>query len=161
MFVILSIDGEITKPHTQYIVGDITETVLKEKYDIILNLSVLEHITEWKKALKNMDAMLKIGGWFILTPAFFSEGRQFGLQEIPELLTQFKNYDLGEIDLSLDNSWCSDYIKEHYPNKFADKRLLADQPYNSIELYLDLIKKSDRKDTQTNFKMSKIKTVAL
>lgn len=153
--------GEITKSHTKYIVGDITETVLKEKYDIVLNLSVLEHIKEWKKALKNMDAMLKIGGRLILTPAFFSIGRQFGLEQIPELLTQLKNYDLGEIDLSLNDSWCSDYVKKYYPDKFIDKRFLVNQKYNSIELYIEGIKKSEMENVQTNFEMDRINPTAL
>lgn len=146
-------DGEITKNHTRYIVGDIVDTILEEKYDIIFNLSVLEHIDNWETALKNMDAMLKIRGRLVMTPAFFSSNRQFSLHQIPELLSQLKNYDFGVVDLSLDDTWCSDYVKNNYLSIFADKRLLEEQEYNSIELYIDEIKIQEKKDTQTNFKM--------
>lgn len=50
-----------------------------ESFDLIICTEVLEHVQDWRKALRNMDKALKMGGWLFLT----ARGPGFGKHEWP------------------------------------------------------------------------------
>jgi hypothetical protein len=54
-------------PHCKVSVFDITTGILRLKYDAITCISVLEHIKNYKVAVKNMAEMLNKGGLLIMT----------------------------------------------------------------------------------------------
>lgn len=53
--------------HVKVIHDDITNSNLKNKFDIITCISVIEHIPEYNKAVNGMVSLLKPGGHLILT----------------------------------------------------------------------------------------------
>lgn len=59
--------SKVFNRHYYIIDDDITDTNLKENYDIITCISVLEHIPNYNGAIKNMYSLLKSGGYLILT----------------------------------------------------------------------------------------------
>ncbi|MCP3964745.1 MAG: class I SAM-dependent methyltransferase [Lentisphaerae bacterium] len=59
--------SDITNRHFYVKNDDITQTKLKEKYDVITCISVLEHITGFENAVNNMFSLLKGNGYLILT----------------------------------------------------------------------------------------------
>ena len=131
-------NGCRTKKHTNFVNKDITKEIPSKKYDIIICLSVLEHIRDWKIALKNMDSCLKIGGELVLVIDIFSLQRQFVISQIPEILTVLSNYDLGKIDLSMNDLWSLRSVLKNVPTKFP--YCVKNQPlkvdYDLVELYI-------------------------
>lgn len=122
-FDVLDIDSKSlgVKNHNQFLVMDITKEAPEKEYDLVLCLSTLEHIKEWRQAIKNMDSCLKIGGNLVLVIDIFSSKRQFHKSQIPELLTQLKNYDLGKIDLSIDGLWTIKSAANLFPSMFKSR----------------------------------------
>lgn len=65
------IQSDIVKDFGHPII-DITKHDVKNKYDLILCLNVLEHVYEYQKAIDNMYGALKKGGAVIIVvPAFY------------------------------------------------------------------------------------------
>ncbi|KKQ91426.1 MAG: Methyltransferase type 11 [Candidatus Daviesbacteria bacterium GW2011_GWA2_42_7] len=55
--------------NTKFIYGDLTKKSDQNKYDLIVNIDVLEHITDYKKVLKNFYNLLNRNGYlYIHTP---------------------------------------------------------------------------------------------
>ena len=55
-----------SKLKIQYLCKDLEDMKLKQRYDIILILEVLEHIDNWKKIIINTNKLLKPGGKIII-----------------------------------------------------------------------------------------------
>lgn len=82
-----------------------------KKYDSIICFNVLEHINDDKKALKNMNKLLKKGGKLILlVPAY-----QFLYSKLDKEIGHFRRYTLKEIDKKIKNVGFKK-IKSNYLN---------------------------------------------
>lgn len=147
-----------TKKHTNFIHKDITKEHTEKKYDVILCLSVLEHIKEWKEAIKNMSKSLKINGELVLVLDVFSLKRQFSISQIPEVLTMLSNYDLGKIDLSIDELWSLQHVYMNMHDKFfsyeKNKRDILPTE-DLIELFISGQKIEETKNKKVTFSLEK------
>lgn len=60
---------ELGLDNLEFVYGDVTKQNLKESFDLIINIDVLEHIKDYKKVLKNFYTSLSYKGYlYIHTP---------------------------------------------------------------------------------------------
>ena len=79
------------------------EVKSRKKYDIVMCISVLEHIDNYFKAIKNLTKLVKKNGYLVMTlDLFLDDFRNCKKSDIPEILKLLKGFDLGEVDLSED-----------------------------------------------------------
>lgn len=72
-----------------------------KKYDIVLCVSVLEHLDNYLDAIKNMTKAVKKGGYLVMTLDLFLDNfKQCKKEDIPRILKLLKDFDLGKVDLS-------------------------------------------------------------
>ena len=69
-FMVTAIDLKRSNKHYHILKDDITDTKLKEKFDMITCISALEHIQKSKIAVQNMLKLLKHDGHLIMTFPF-------------------------------------------------------------------------------------------
>jgi 2-polyprenyl-3-methyl-5-hydroxy-6-metoxy-1,4-benzoquinol methylase len=62
--------GDFLNRHYYIINDDITQPKMKQQFDFITCISVLEHIPEHNEAMKGMFSLLKPGGYLVLTFPF-------------------------------------------------------------------------------------------
>jgi len=81
---------------------DISSYKSNEKYDIVMCISVLEHIEKRFTAIKNLMNLVKDGGFLVLTlDLFLDNSRSCKENEIPEIIKLLKqSFELNEIDLN-------------------------------------------------------------
>lgn len=71
---------------------DVTKMNVKNEYDIIICLNVIEHIFEYKKAIKNMyNALRENGMLFLCVPCFYP------LHDEPNDYWRFTEYSLKKL----------------------------------------------------------------
>lgn len=70
---------EIQAENVTFIYGDITnKPSIVSRYDVIINIDVLEHITDYKKAIAHMHLLLKPGGYLYIHTPQIDQKRFFG-----------------------------------------------------------------------------------
>lgn len=97
--------------HYHVIDDDITSTNLKDAFDLVTCVSVLEHIQEPDKAIKNMFSLLKNGGYLVLTCPFSESEYVKNVYELPD-----SSYGKG-----------SPYITQSYSRNDVDRWLSDNQ----------------------------------
>ncbi len=70
--------------HYHILDDDITKTRLKESYDLITCISVLEHIEDHQTAVQNMIKLLKPGGHLVLTCPYHEREYQPNVYQLPD-----------------------------------------------------------------------------
>lgn len=80
----------MTNRHFHVLDDDICKTQLKDKYDLITCISVLEHIEKPAKAVRNMFSLLNSGGHLILTFPYNEDKYVRNVFELPN-----SNYGKG------------------------------------------------------------------
>lgn len=70
--------------HYHVIDDDITKTCLKEKFDLITCISVLEHIQQFNEAVRNMFSLLNPKGHIIITCPYKEEDYHKNVYELPD-----------------------------------------------------------------------------
>ena len=77
------------------------KTKSRKKYDIVMCISVLEHIDNYFKAIKNLTRLVKKNGYLVITLDLFLDNfRDCKKSDISKILKLFNDFDLGKIDLS-------------------------------------------------------------
>jgi len=108
----------LVEPCGDYEIGFIKQRIdklfkIKRQFDIVLCISVLEHIKHWEKAVENMIGLIKKGGTLVMTIDLFLDNRlSFRKKNIPLLLRVLSELDLGKIDLSEDNLYSKRKLQE-------------------------------------------------
>lgn len=69
--------------HYHVVDDDITQTRLKEKFDLVACISVLEHIEKSADAVRNMFGLLNPGGHLIITCPYTERGYVRNVYELP------------------------------------------------------------------------------
>lgn len=96
--------------HFHIIDDDITETRLKEKFDLITCISVLEHITKYKEAVRNMFSLVHNGGHIVFTFPYTERNYIGNVYALPnssydkQLAYICQSFSRKELD-----SWLRDY----------------------------------------------------
>jgi len=118
--------------HIHIFEGDIQKPQMEGKYDIIVSLSVLEHICNLQVGMTAMLDILKTGGVMIhqFNP-FFSEtgGHEFGILDFP----------WGHVRLSREE--IADYLRTYRAWEKEKALIHLDQSFNNPKLTLDEIDK--------------------
>lgn len=100
--------------NVEYLNVDITSFESKEKYDVVMCLSVLEHIDDRLTAIKNLMNSVKPGGYLVMTLDLFLDNsrscRENEIQSIIKMLSQ--EFDLGKIDLNKDSLYQKTTLQE-------------------------------------------------
>jgi len=83
---------------------DISTYESDEKYDVVVCISVLEHVDNYLNALINLKKLVKKGGYLAITLDLFLDNfKPCMKKDIPEIIRILgKDFDLGNIDLSED-----------------------------------------------------------
>jgi 2-polyprenyl-3-methyl-5-hydroxy-6-metoxy-1,4-benzoquinol methylase len=90
---VLCIDVQNSKFETTY-------ALLKEQYDTIFLLNVLEHVEEDNQAIKNCNFLLRSGGTLlILTPAY-----NFLYSQLDKALGHYRRYTTSRLNLLFQNN---------------------------------------------------------
>lgn len=110
--------------HFHVIDDDITNTKLKEKFDFITCISVLEHVTQHQAAVKNMISLLNPGGHLILSFPFTNNTYVKNVYELPESSAKGKGMAFATQSYSQNEvaSWLEDgkaeIVEQEYWNFF-------------------------------------------
>jgi len=84
-----------------------------KKYDIVLCLSVLEHVDNYFEAIKNLTESVKKDGYLVITlDLFLDDFKNCKKKDIPKILELFKDFDLGKVDLSEDDLYQKTTLQE-------------------------------------------------
>jgi len=153
-----NVDSCRATKHNNFICQDISKKSTDKKYDIVLCLSVLEHIKDWRESLQNMDNCLKEGGELVLVLDIFGSQRQFSISQIPEILTILSNYNLGEVDLSMNDLWSLSYVREKLFKKFLIRKNEHDAVSSNndvTELFISGKKRKQMESTKIYFPVEK------
>ncbi len=98
----------------RFICQDLAKLNLDEKFDKVISISVIEHINNWRNAIKNLTKILKTNGLLIMTigldldnkrPLFYSDN--------PEILSILKEYSMeliGEQDIKIEDEFTKEKI---------------------------------------------------
>lgn len=108
--------GSFFNRHFKIEKDDITNPVLKEKFQFITCLSVLEHIPDHRAAVKNMNLLLEPGGYLILTFPYNEQEYHPNIYKHPEA-GYGKNYK---------------YVTQVYSRNEINQ-WLSDSPYKIVE----------------------------
>jgi len=119
-YSVKAIDKKSSNKYYKVIKDDITKTRLKEQFQIITCLSVLEHIPDHQAAVKNMFRLLIPGGYLILSFPYNEDQYYENIYDHPEagygknykFITQI--YSRKEIDKWLKESPWSIRTQEYY-----------------------------------------------
>jgi len=86
----------------------------KTKYDVVLCISVLEHLNDTLSALKNLVELVKKGGYLAITiDLFLDNSRRCKEEEIMSIIKLLEHdFDLGKIDLSKDDLYQKTTLQE-------------------------------------------------
>jgi len=84
-------------------VYELTEEFDADYFDIVICTEVLEHLSMWELAIKNMEDVLKVGGKILLTTRSFGFGkhdhpRDYWRFEVEDILKILKPYDILKIE---------------------------------------------------------------
>ena len=95
---------------------DLNTIELKEKFDKIFCLSVLEHIEEYEQVILKLHHHLKENGYLCITfDVHFDNLAPLKFKEVSRFIQFLSiNFELGHQDLSIDNIWRRDHIR-HIP----------------------------------------------
>lgn len=106
---------------------DLSKLNISKQYDIVLCVSVLEHITNYFNVIKNLARVVKKDGYLAMTLDLYlndSENcKKIQIQEIIEILKK-ENFDIGDIDLSENNLYekkTLEKMKLDLPNLYNQK----------------------------------------
>jgi hypothetical protein len=106
--------------HYHVIDDDITKTRLKDKFDLITCISVLEHIVESEAAVRNMIGLLNPMGYLVVTFPYREKGYVRNVYDLPgssygqDLPYITQSYSRNEIDSWIDNSGCIIVDQEYW-----------------------------------------------
>lgn len=86
-----------------FIKQDLSEKLTtKEKFDIVLCVSVLEHIDDYISAIKRLTQLVKKDGYLAMTLDLFLDNsrpcRKDDIEKIIDILS--KNFEIGKVDLT-------------------------------------------------------------
>ena len=94
-----------TSKNVEFLKVDITSFESKKKYDIVMCISVLEHIDDYFNALENLTKLVKKGGYLVMTLDLFLDNfkncKEEDIDKVIKIIS--KEFDLGKIDLSKEN----------------------------------------------------------
>jgi len=76
--------GDLGNRHFWIIKDSITNSKIKERFDLVTCISTLEHVAEHKKAIKNMFSLLKKNGYLILTFPYNEEKYIDNVYDLPK-----------------------------------------------------------------------------
>lgn len=106
---------------------DLSTLNLSKQYDIVLCVSVLEHITNYFNVIRNLSRVVKKGGYLAMTLDLYlnnSENcKKNQIQEIIEILKK-ENFNIGNIDLSENDLYekkTLEKMKLDLPNLYSQK----------------------------------------
>ncbi|MFB6088203.1 MAG: class I SAM-dependent methyltransferase [Candidatus Aenigmatarchaeota archaeon] len=128
-------------------VNELLDLFGKESFDLIICTEVIEHIRDWKGALRNIKGVCKPGGIIFIT----TRSRGFPYHPIPEDFWRFEIQDIKNIfsdmdilDLEKDGKFPGVFVKLKKPSNFNEYGL------NNYELYSIIL---DEKTSQSyNFR---------
>ena len=87
--------------NVKFLEMDALKVKSRKKYDIVMCISVLEHIDNYFKVIKNLTKLVKKNGYLVMTlDLFLNDFRNCKKSDIPKVLKLLKVFDLGEVDLS-------------------------------------------------------------
>lgn len=106
---------------------DLSRLNISKQYDIVLCISVLEHITNYFNVIKNLAKVVKKGGYLAMTLDLYlnnSENcKKTQIQEIIEILKK-ENFNISNIDLSENDLYekkTLEKMKLDLPNLYIQK----------------------------------------
>lgn len=87
--------------NVEFLKVDITSFNTAKKYDVVMCISVLEHIDDYFVALKNLTKLVKQNGYLVMTLDLFLDNfkncKEEDITKVIEILS--KEFELGKIDL--------------------------------------------------------------
>jgi SAM-dependent methyltransferase len=90
--------------HYHVLDDDITKTSLTESYDLIMCISVLEHIQDYCAAIRSMHRLLKIGGDLIITFPYNNQNYCSNVYDLAESSVEgkfsFKTQSFSRVEVS-------------------------------------------------------------
>jgi len=126
-------------------VASLEDLKITEEFDKVICISVLEHIEEWRKALKNIINILKNKGILYLTMNVdFDNKRNICYDDVSEVLEILRknNINLGEIDLSTDDIFTK--------NELTKRKIVLPELETVNELNYGVLGIIAKKDEKTN-----------
>lgn len=98
--------GDLERDRIQFRELDLVTADLREEYDFVICIDVLEHIEEDRRVIKNLESALKKGGYFLMhSPSIFAEE------------------DAGEDDTFVDEHARAGYSKQDIRKKIEEAGL--------------------------------------
>lgn len=98
----------------RFICQDLTTLNINETFDKVISISVIEHIENWRNAIRNLTKILKANGLLIMTIGIdLDNKRPLYYSDIPEILTILKECSMeliGEQDIEIEDEFTKERI---------------------------------------------------
>ena len=110
------------------------ELTTTEQFDIVLCVSVLEHIPDYLSAIQRLVPLVKSGGYLAMTlDMFLDNSKPCRKADIPAIVKMLeKDFDLGDVDLSEDKLYSKLTLQEMkcdmpnlYSKNYKDRTILG------------------------------------
>lgn len=103
-----------TEKNVEFLKMDISQYTSDIQYDIVLCVSVLEHIDDYFQAIKNITKLVKCGGYLVMTLDMFLDNfKNCKERDIKKVLNILKSdFELGEIDLSKEKLYQKETLQQ-------------------------------------------------
>ncbi|QSH40364.1 class I SAM-dependent methyltransferase [Lentisphaerota bacterium ZTH] len=98
-------ESDIINRHFYVKHDDITRSKLKEKYDIITCISVLEHIVNFDAAVQNMVSLLKDNGYLIITFPYNENNYCKNVYDLEKSVSEEKRFTTQAFSRHQINCW--------------------------------------------------------